>query len=456
MKRNHIILSGLFVAASICVLSVFARETSLPAGEFAARRAALLDKLPEKSVAIFHAAPVKTRSNDVEYEYRQDSNFLYLTGVTDPKSALVLVKGGVQLDSTVAEEILFIPELHPHAAAMLGEAISVEEAKNDLGFTEVRTYDTFRELIDTFLMNQEVLFYSFPVEFLYEPVGDQRHFLGRASEKALEKKYPNLKVKSPDKLLAEMRQIKSAAELQLMQKAIDITGKAHLEAMRAARPEMYEYELEAIIEYVFKYNGAEYPAFPSILGSGPNSTVLHHWENRRQTEEGDLVVMDIGAEYRGYSADVTRTIPINGTFSPAQREIYGIVLDAQNAAIAAVKPGVTIRDIHNVARGIIEEAGYGDYFTHSTSHFLGLDTHDVAAGYRSPLEPGMVITVEPGIYIRENADVDKKYWNIGVRIEDDVLVTENGHRVLSQMAPREMAEIEKLMRQDPEMSIRIE
>lgn len=455
MKRNHLILRGLIVAV-LCLSSVFAGETALPPEEFATRRAALLDKLPDKSVAIFHAAPVKTRSNDVVYEYRQDSNFLYLTGVTDPKSVLVLVKGGVQLHETETEQVLFVPKRHPHAAAVVGDAISVEEAEHDLGFSVVKSYDKFRELIDVFLTNREFLFYSFPVEFLYEPVADQRHFLGRASEKALEKKYPDLEVKSPDNLLAELRQIKSEAELQLMQKAIDITGKAHLEVMRAARPGMYEYQLEAIIEYVFKYHGAEYPAFPSIVGSGPNATVLHHWENRRQTKDGDLVVMDIGAEYCGYSADITRTIPINGTFSSAQREIYEIVLQAQNTAIAAVKPGVTIRDIHKVAKGIIEDAGYGDYFNHSTCHFLGLDTHDVAAGYRSPLQPGMVITVEPGIYIREGAEVDEKYWNIGVRIEDDVLVTETGHRVLSQKAPRTIAEIEKLMREDPKMSVRFE
>jgi Xaa-Pro aminopeptidase len=246
-------------------------------------------------------------------------------------------------------------------------------------------------------------------------------------------------------MLETLRLIKSPLEMQYLQKAIDITCRALRAAMVRIEPDLFEYQVQATIEFVFKDMGAGYPAFPCIIGSGPNSTILHYAANERQIADGELLLMDIGAEYRGYSADVTRTVPVNGVFSSAQGELYDIVLRAQKAAIAAVKPGVTRNDVHAVAKGIIEEAGYGPYFMHGTSHFLGLDTHDV--GERSEtLQPGMVLTVEPGIYIRENAEVNRKYWNIGIRIEDDVLVTEDGAIELSQSAPREITEIEALMR----------
>lgn len=229
-----------------------------------------------------------------------------------------------------------------------------------------------------------------------------------------------------------------------MQRAIDITGMAQVAAMQSARPGMHEYELEATIEYMFKKHGAGYPAFPSIVGSGPNATVLHYWKNNRRMRSGELVVMDIGAEVQGYSADITRTIPVNGKFSDKQREIYRIVLEAQKAALAQVKPGATLKQVHAAAKNVIRSHGFGAFFTHGTSHYLGLDTHDV--GKHGPLQPGMVITVEPGIYIPEGSDVDESYWNIGVRIEDDVLVTATGHRVLSAKVPRTIPEIEAAMK----------
>lgn len=417
----------------------------LPQEEFRKRRSALLAQLPDSSVAIFHSALTKTRSNDIEYEYRQNNNLYYLTGITEHNTVLALVKGGIEIDSATVNEILFVPKRNPRTAAYLGETLSITKAKTKFGFEVVKTYDTLGKTLNSILSGRKTLLYSFPFEFLYDALSHQRYFIAQNAKKRLKEKFAGLKVKSPSKILAKLRQIKSDAELRLLQKSIDITGEAHLTAMRAARPGMYEYQLEAIIEHVFKYNGAEYPAFPSIVGSGPNSTILHHWKNRRKIARGDLIVIDIGAEYRGYSADITRTIPANGKFSKQQREIYEIVLRAQKEAIAAVKPGVPFRDIHKVAKKVINEAGYGKYFIHGTSHYVGLDVHDV--GGRGPLQPGMVLTVEPGIYIREGAEIDKAYWNIGVRIEDDILVTEDGHKVLSDKAPREIADIEKLMKE---------
>ena len=423
----------------------------LPPEFFASRRAAALELMPDSSVAVLQTAKVKTRSNDVTYEYRQDSNFYYLTGITDPGSVLVLSKSGVNSDSGRVEELLFVPRRLPRAGAWEKEAFSADEAQRELGFEVVKPASVLPTELNGILNGKKVLFYSSAgIEFLYEPVTNERFFIGQKTKKALRKKHPGLKVKSPSKILAMLRQTKSPRELALLRKAIDITCEAHLEAMRNARPGMYEYELEAIIEYVFKRNGAEYPAFPSIVGSGPNATILHYSQNRRKTERGDLVVMDIGAEYHGYSADVTRTIPISGEFTAKQREIYEIVLRAQNEAIAAVKPGVPFREIHKVAKKVIADAGYGKYFIHGTSHFLGLDTHDVGA--RDTLAVGMVLTVEPGIYIRETEDIDPGYWNIGVRIEDDVLVTETGHEILSTKAPRRVEEIEKLIREGSRFS----
>lgn len=409
-----------------------------------------MQQMPDSSVAIFRAAKEKTRSNDVTFEYRQDNNLYYLTGITDPNTTLVLVKNGLDLDHEATAEILFVPKSHPRMAAWLGATTSLEQAEHDFGLGDVRTSDVFGEVLGSLLDGKKVLYYRFEMDFLYEPLGDHRFFIGRRAKKSLREKYPQLKVKSPSKMLAQLRRIKSPAEVGLLRRAIDITCLAHIEAMRTARAGMFEYQLEAVIEYVFKHNGAEYPAFPSIVGSGPNSTILHHWRNRRKIEKGDLIVIDIGAEYHGYSADVTRTIPSSGKFSEQQREIYEIVLKAQKEAIAAVRPGVSFRDIHKVAKRVIEAAGYGKYFVHGTSHFLGLDTHDI--GSRGLLEPGMVLTVEPGIYIRQGAEGDEAYWNIGVRIEDDILVTEDGYEILSKNAPREIDEIEKLMKQEGKVS----
>ncbi len=432
------------LAAGVPLLAAGGQD--IPPAEYAARRAAVLQQMPDSSVAVFRAPAIKTRSNDVEYEYRQSSNLLYLTGLNESQVALILVKYSDEAN----EAVLFIPKANPARGVWGDQPLSAEAVKAALDLKSVEYFDAFEDKLKDMLPGKKVLFYSFDPDFIYEPLGEHKVFISREVKKALRRKYPGLRVKSPSKMLAKLRQVKSPAELKLMQRAIDITAKAQMEAMRAARPGLFEYQIEALIEFVFKREGAEYPAFPSIIGSGPNSTVLHHWRNRRKVRDGDLIVMDVGAEYHGYSADITRTIPANGKFSEKQREIYQIVLRAQKAAIDAVAPGVPFRKIHQVARKIIEDAGYGKYFTHGTSHFLGLDTHDV--GERGTLQPGMVLTVEPGIYIRAGSEVDKAYWNIGVRIEDDVLVTEDGHKVLSGRVPREIEEIEALMRQESRLS----
>ena len=258
-------------------------------------------------------------------------------------------------------------------------------------------------------------------------------------------------------VLDDLRTLKTPEELGLMRRAIDATVEAHREVMRRVEPGWKEYEIEALVEYTFKRSGAEYPAFPSIVGSGENSVILHYESNRRTTEPGDMTVIDIGAEYRGYAADVTRTVPVSGRFSDEQRAIYDVVYRAQEAGIRATRAGAPYLAPHRAAEtalaeglaelGLIRDAGdlngLRRFFMHATSHYLGLDVHDVGEG--GPLVPGTVITVEPGLYIPVADDIDPKWWNIGVRIEDDILVTEQGPVNLSAGAPRSSAEIEALM-----------
>ena len=252
------------------------------------------------------------------------------------------------------------------------------------------------------------------------------------------------RVRDLRELTAALRLIKDADELRRLRRTIDITTDAHLAAMRAIAPEMWEYELEAVIEFTFRKNGAERVGFPSIVGSGPNAVTLHYDKSRRQMKAGELVVIDIGSEFGYYSADVTRTIPVSGTFTDRQREIYRLVLGAQQAAMDAVKPGVTVADLNRVAREYIERnsgslcgaQSCNQSFVHGLSHWLGMDVHDVG-DYATPLAPGMVLTIEPGIYIASE--------NLGVRIEDDVLVTSTGYELLSKGAPRDPAAIEKLI-----------
>lgn len=267
-----------------------------------------------------------------------------------------------------------------------------------------------------------------------------------------------------ESILVDLREVKTEEELTFLQKAIDITAAAHREAFRSIEPGLHEYEVEAVIEYVFHREGAEYTGFPSIVGSGENSVILHYESNRRRMEDGDVVVMDIGAEYRGYSADVTRTVPVNGRFSQPQEQIYRSVLEAQEAAIAAAVPGAGLQELNAAATavladqleqlGLISDPGeVRRFFPHGVSHYLGLDVHDV--GNYGPLRPGDVITVEPGIYIPPTEGVDEQWWNIGVRIEDDILITEDGPVVLSEAAPKTIEEIEALMAEPGLASLKV-
>ncbi|HVY60274.1 MAG TPA: aminopeptidase P family protein, partial [Planctomycetota bacterium] len=319
---------------------------------------------------------------EFDTDFRVDSNFYYLTGVDEAGAA---VEVGPDAD------VLLLPPRNRQAERWEGPRLTAgTPAAAALGFREVRTIQG-------------------------KPAGPDA--------KALD-------------ALAAMRLVKDEHELARLRRACEISALGLAEAARSMRPGMAEFEVDALVRYVFRREGAERAGYPSIIGSGPNSCILHYSKNTRRLQAGDLVVCDCGAEFGRYTADVTRTFPVSGRFTPEQRRVYDAVLRAQEAGIAAVKPGATVREVHEAARAVLREAGLDRYFFHGTSHWLGLDVHDVG-DYSTPLAPGMVLTVEPGAYIAEK--------ELGVRIEDDVLVTATGREVLSAAVPRTPAEIEALM-----------
>jgi Xaa-Pro aminopeptidase len=430
-------------------------QSGITPEEYRQRRVVLMSKMEPNSIAIFKARDVSVRSNDVNYLYHQETNFHYLTGCDEPWSYLLLCPEGVRLDSvTNAKEVFFI---RPKSHSAAGESLGLEGATSQLGFAAVLRASELLGFAKRTLPGKKILYYypSIP-DIVYDPLMEKRSILSREVKSELQAAFPGLEIKNFFTPIAEMRSVKSPAELVLLQKAIDATITAHIEAMKSCEPEMFEYELQAVIEYCFAKNGAEYQGFPSIVGSGPNSCILHYEANRRKMHNGEVVVMDIGAEVQGYSADVTRTIPVNGTFSQAQREIYEIVLRANEESIKEFKPGASSITPSQKAYDIIAEGlmklgvikikdSARTYYMHGLSHHIGLDVHDLAP-FGKPYSPGMVLTDEPGIYIPEGSPCDKKYWNIGVRIEDDVFITAEGNRVLSAGAPKTVKDIEGLMK----------
>jgi Xaa-Pro aminopeptidase len=472
MKQISFIFIILFFLDNSCVVSQtainppFARYGIYDTGgvkpqEYRQRRAAVIALMDSGSVAVFRSKDPDNRNGDTDYKFRQNDNFLYLTGCNETNSTLILAPNGMQLDSvTKATEIFFISE---YTKSWSGYTLGVDGAKQVLGFgaegtkSVVLPAEKLKEFLPQLLKSKSLLYYtpSLP-DIVFDPISNIKFAAVREVRKGLDEKYPNLTIKSSGLLVNDLRSVKSSAELVLIQRAIDATVSGCTEAIKSCEPGMYEYELQAIIECCYTRTGCEFYGFPSVVGSGPNTLTFHYDSNRRQMNNGELVVMDIGAEYHGYSADVTRTIPVSGFYSPAQKEIYELVLSAQNSAIKEVRSNVPMSASGEKAMevlgeglvklGIIQDKGEAKkYCPHGISHFVGLDVHDV--GSAKNLVPGMVFTVEPGLYIPDSCSCDKKYWGIGIRIEDDVLVTENGCKILSEAAPRAVDEIEILMKQ---------
>ncbi|MBV9210686.1 MAG: Xaa-Pro aminopeptidase [Acidobacteria bacterium] len=424
--------------------------------------AEFMKRIGEDSIAIIPSARETTRSNDSNFRFRQDSDFYYLTGFDEPEAVAVIKPADKEHPYT-----LFVRPRDPEKEVWDGRRAGVEGAVTEYGADAAFPINEFEEKLADIINGVPNLYYRIGNghaeidELLVSRIRRMRA-LGRKGMSAPQS------IIDTGAVLHEMRLIKSAEEIELMQRAADIAAEGHIEAMKAARPGMKEYEIEALIEYHFRKSGAAAPAYTSIVGSGANATVLHYVSNDATLRDGDLLLIDAGAEYRGYASDITRTFPINGRFTEAQREIYNLVLEAQTACVEMVRKGVTNDEIKNrsieiqtegmvrlgILKGdpekLIEEEKYKQFYMHGLGHYLGMDVHDVGRYYvrEEPrqLEPGMVMTVEPGIYIAADAkDVPEKYLGIGVRIEDDVLVTEDAPRVLSAKAPKQVEEIEALM-----------
>ena len=426
---------------------------------FQMRRAQFMEKMG-KGVAIFKSAPVATRNQDVDHEYRQDSDFYYLTGFEEPESLCLLAPQHPE-----HQFVMFVRPRDKEKETWTGKRAGPEGAIRDYGAQQAYTIDKLDEMLPKYLDQVDRIYYRIGKD----PELD-RKIMGLVYSYRTKSRAgisgPYMLIDAAE-ILHEMRLIKKEEELSLLRQAVDISCEGHLEAMKAARGGMYEYEIEALIEYTFRKRGSPRNGYPSIVGSGPNTTILHYDTNNRQMQEGELLLIDAGAEYGYYTGDITRTFPVSRKFSPEQKQIYQIVLQAQLEAIDLVKPGASIMDVHNRAveviteglvalgflqgniKDLIEKEEYRKFYMHKTSHWLGMDVHDVGKynlhGKWRVLEPGMVLTVEPGIYIPEGTEqVDPKYWNIGIRIEDDVLVTPQGHEVLTAKVPKQIEDIEAI------------
>lgn len=431
--------------------------------EHARRRKRLMDMVDRGGIAIQPTAPERLRNRDVFYPFRADSDFHYLTGFPEPEAVLVMVP-----DRAQGECILFCRERDPEAETWHGRRAGLEGACEVYGADDAFPISDLDDILPGLLENKERIYYTMGryLEFDQRLMG----WLNRVSSKGRAGVHTPDQFNSLAHYLHEMRLYKSRQEIRTMRRAAQIAAVAHRRAMEACRPGLYEYQIEAELLHSFIQQGARAPAYPCIVGGGPNSCILHYTENTEPLRDGDLLLVDAGAELESYASDVTRTFPVNGRFTPEQRAIYEIVLEAQQAAIAAVRPGNAWDDPHQAAieiitrglidvgilkgrwRTLVKEGAYRPYYMHRTGHWLGMDVHDVGE-YKvgdewRTFEPGMVTTVEPGLYLSPALKgLAKRWWNIGIRIEDDVLVTTAGHEVLSAGAPKTIEEIEMTMRQ---------
>ena len=417
-------------------------------------------RMDQKSVAIIPAAREATRSNDTQYRFRQDSDFYYLTGFEEPDAIAVIAPGREQ------KYTLFVRPRDPEQEIWVGRRAGVEGAKTDFGADESFPISEYHKKLLYILDGAENLYYRLGVH----PDLDNGIIRQIAEMRSLNRKpiHPPRTIIDPATIVHEMRVLKSPEEIELMQIAADIAAEAHVEAMKTVKPGMKEYEIEAQIEQLFRRRGASGPSYNSIIGAGANATILHYMSNEGDLHDGDLLLIDAGAEYKGYASDITRTFPINGRYTEGQREIYDLVLETQMACIEKVRPGTTHDELkqHSVEMltegmvrlgllkgkpaDLIKEEKYKQFYMHGLGHLLGIDVHDVGIYYYDKqsraLEPGVVMTVEPGIYVApDTKDVPEKYLGIGVRIEDDVLCTSNGPRVLTTKVPKNADEIEALM-----------
>ncbi|SFM76017.1 Xaa-Pro aminopeptidase [Halopseudomonas yangmingensis] len=433
----------------------------IPRQEYSRRRKALMAQMVPNSIAVLPAAQVRTRNRDTEYPYRQDSDFQYLTGFPEPEAVAVLIPGRAH-----GEFVLFCRERDPERELWDGYRAGQEGAVASYGADDAFPISDIDDILPGLIEGRERVYYAMGAN----PEFDRRltGWINSIRSKARLGAQPPNEFEALDHLLHDLRLYKSAAELKVMREAAKISARAHVRAMQICRPGLHEYQLEAELIHEFMRSGSRAPAYSSIVAAGRNACILHYTENTSQIRDGDLVLIDAGCELDCYASDITRTFPANGRFSAEQRAIYQLVLDAQRAAFAVIAPGRHWNEVHEasvrvITAGLIElgllqgevdelvaAEAYRPFYMHRVGHWLGMDVHDVGeyrvGGEWRVLEPGMLMTVEPGIYIaQDNSDVARKWRGIGVRIEDDVLVTRNGCEILTGDVPREIDEIEALM-----------
>lgn len=434
---------------------------SISRQEFARRRSALMTHMEDNSIAILAAAPERTRNRDVEHPYRQDSDFWYLTGFPEPEAVVALIPGREH-----GEFVLFCRERDRTMETWNGYRAGPEGAVERYGADDAFPIGDIDEILPGLIEGRDRVYYDLG----RDPGFDQRvmSWVNAIRDKVRTGAHPPGEFLALTHLLHDQRLYKSAGELKLMRRAGEIAAAAHVRAMQVVAPGMYEYQLEAEYLHEFLRQGARSPAYPSIVGGGRNGCILHYIDNSEKLRDGDLVLVDAGCELECYASDITRTFPVNGRFSRDQQALYEVVLAAQHAAIAEVQPGNHWNQSHEAALAVltqgmidlgllagnpaelIETEAYKRFFMHRTGHWLGLDVHDVG-DYKvhdewRVLEPGMVLTVEPGLYVAPDDDtVDARWRGIGIRIEDDVAVTRKGHEVLTDGVPKAAAEVEKLM-----------
>jgi Xaa-Pro aminopeptidase len=415
----------------------------------------------DNAIAILPSSKLKVRNHDADFQFRQDSDFYYLTGFNEPEAVLALIPGREH-----GEAVLFCRERDPSKELWDGKMLGPEGAIKTLGFDDAFPISDIDEILPGLIEGRDKVFYALGRNAQFD--AQIMEWVNTIRSKVRSGAHPPGEFVAIEYPLHELRLFKSKAEVKLMKRAAEISAKAHVQAMKVCKPGLFEYSLEAEIVHSCMREGARFQAYSSIVGGGANSCILHYIDNNEALVDGDLVLIDAGCELELYASDITRTFPVNGKFSDAQAEIYQIVLDAQHAAIAQVKPDNHWNHPHEAAvevivdglmrlgilkgkrKDILEKETYKQFYMHRTGHWLGLDVHDVGeyktGGEWRVLEPGMAMTVEPGIYIAPGSKgVPKKYHGIGIRIEDDVLVTKTGCEVLTSGVPKEIEEIEALM-----------
>lgn len=433
----------------------------IPKAEYARRRKALMAEMVPNSIAILPAAAVTIRNRDVEHIYRQDSDFQYLSGFGEPEAVIALIPGREH-----GEYVLFCRERDPLRELWDGLRAGQEGAIRDYGADDAFPINDIDDILPGLIEGRDRVYTAMGSHPEFD-----RHLMewvNQIRSKANLGAQPPKEFVALDHLLHDMRLYKSAAEIKVMREAAAISARAHVRAMQAARPGLHEYSLEAELDYEFRRGGARMPAYGSIVAAGRNTCILHYQDNNALLRDGDLVLIDAGCEIDCYASDITRTFPVSGTFSPEQRAIYEIVLQAQQAAFAEIAPGKHWNCAHEATVRVITEGlvrlgllvgdvdeliaaeAHRGFYMHRAGHWLGLDVHDVGeykvGGEWRVLEPGMALTVEPGIYISPHNDqVPKKWRGIGVRIEDDVVVTRTGCEILTSGVPKAIDEVEALM-----------